>query len=147
MKYEVTTICECETEADARKALESLGLVVTEVKKARSRRTINQNSSLHLYLTEWANELNEHGIDMKLVVREDLPIPCTMQLLKDNVWRKIQIALFGKHSTTELEKTEEIDKIVDVITKTFGERYGLYVAWPSFESLIDESSVEARNQF
>ena len=122
----------------ARKAVESFGLKVQDCKPIKSNRTISQNAALHLYLTQWAELLNEHGIDMKMILKPDAKIPPTMQLLKDEVWRKIQRAMFGHKSTVELDKTEEINKIVDVITKTFGERYGLYVPFPSLDVLMEK---------
>jgi hypothetical protein len=135
---------ECFTLAEgliqAKKAVESMGLKVHEILPVKSTRTITQNNALHLYLTQWAETLNEHGIGMKQIVRKDLDIPPTMQLLKDNVWKKIQRAMYGHNSTKDLDKQEEINKIVDVITKTFGERFKLYVPWPSLEILMDKDN-------
>lgn len=107
-----------------------------EIKLVKNVRSNRQNNALHLYLSKWAELLNENGIGMKMIVRNDFDIPPTMELLKENVWRKIQISMFNKHSTTELS-TDEINKIYDVINKEFGERYGLHVPWPCIETLED----------
>ncbi len=43
--------------------------------------------------------------------------------LKEMMWKPIQKAMFGKGSTTQLKKQEEIDKIIDVFVKFFAEKF------------------------
>ena len=59
----------------------------------------------------------------------------TPDLVKNFVWRPIQTALFDIESTTKIG-TQEIDKIIDVITKFFSDR-GVYLPFPSIETLME----------
>lgn len=115
-----------------------------EVRLVKNIRSAKQNNALHLYLSQWAELLREHGIDMEMILKDGHKIPPTTELLKEEVWRKIQIAMFNKQSTTELS-TDEINKIYDVITKTFGERYHLFVPWPCIETLENENTTNFNN--
>lgn len=142
--YEVKILVEseCFTLAEgliqAKKAVESMGLKVHDIKPVKSLRTINQNKALHLYLTQWARALNENGITFPMIVGKSADIPITMELLKEAVWKPAQRALFGTMSTTKLDRDKEINMIVDVITKSFGELFQLYIPWPSEETLMEQ---------
>jgi len=101
------------------------------------RRTTQQNSALHLFFSFVANELNEIGITyqyrgLKVQVME---LRYTANIVKEFVWRPIQIAMFNKKSTTKIN-TQEINQIVDVITLFFAER-GVSIEFPSIETLIN----------
>ena len=61
----------------------------------------------------------------------DLSIMYTPNIVKEFIWRPIQIALFNIESTTKIN-TKQINKIVDVITKWFGEK-GVYIDFPRKE--------------
>ena len=93
-------------------------------------RTLLQNNSLHKYLTMLAEELQEAGLDMKQILKPHIEIPPTPELLKDHLWRPIQISMFGKQSTTELT-TIEVNKIYEVLNRHLGEKFGVHVPWPA----------------
>lgn len=109
--------------------------VLVEVKKRNRTRSISQNNALHLYFQFIADSLNELGLEFcyEGVKRMKLSTRYTPFIVKEFFWRPIQVALFDKKSTTELT-TSEINEIIDVITKFFGER-GVDVVFPSVESL------------
>ena len=95
-------------------------------------RTIRQNRALHLYFTHVAQALSDAGLDIKTVIKADVPwIP---ENVKDLMWRPLQKALLGKQSTTKLLK-EEIDKVYDVMNRLLGERFGIHVPFPSKETM------------
>lgn len=100
-------------------------------------RTLKQNSSLHLYFTLLADELNSAGYDMKKTIRQEVDIPWNAYSIKEYLWRPLQEAQLGKKSTTELTTTE-IDQIYDTLNRVIGERTGVSVAFPSIESLEAE---------
>ena len=134
-KVEIIVETTAETVADGLKQVkERWKKYSPQVRPLKLRRSERQNNSLHLYLTQWAELLNDNGIGMKMIVGNNMDIPVTMELLKDNVWKKIQKEMFGFKSTTELDNDKEINAIVDSISKFFGELYGLYVPWPSEET-------------
>lgn len=99
------------------------------------KRTLSQNSALHLWLEQIAKELNSHGITLKAVVKDLPQAECmaTKENLKECVFRPIMNALYDKQSTTELYKTGEIDKVVEVMNKYFSEHWEMAI--PPFPSL------------
>lgn len=97
-------------------------------------RTIPQNSALHLYLTQVANELDRQGHTLQDVVKaiRKVEIKPTMHNIKEVVWREIQKAQLGKDSTTFLTKTE-IDEVYDVMNKWLGLNFEIHIPFPSDE--------------
>lgn len=90
-----------------------------------------QNNSLHLWLTLVASALNEQGLDVRQVLakskRQD--IPWTMAACKEHLWKPVQLAYNGKNSTTKASTTD-YSVISDILNRTFGEQFGVYVPWP-----------------
>ena len=78
-------------------------------------RTIPQNNALHLYFQMVADALNDAGYDVRHVVKPDIDIPWTKELVKNHLWRPVQKLAFEKESTTELLKQKEIDKIWEIL--------------------------------
>jgi hypothetical protein len=103
-----------------------------ENKKAR---TIQQNKALHLFFRLLADELNNAGLDMRKTLKPGIDIPWSPNTIKEYLCRPIQIAQVRKQSTTELE-TYEIDKIFDTLTRHLGEKFGIFIPFPSINELI-----------
>ena len=110
----------------------------TFVNSLPNKRTIQENKSLHVYCTELARKLNDQGqtYNIGLFLGIDFEVPFTMELVKNEFWRKIQIILFGKESTTKLSH-DEINPIVDVINKFMAEKFGISQDWPHIENTAD----------
>lgn len=104
--------------------------------KNQSVRTILQNKALHKYFTIIANELNDLGIEYQYIgiSGKTFELRYTTDLVKTFIWKPIQLALFNIESTTKIN-TQQINEIVDVLTKFFGER-GVVVEFPSIETLM-----------
>lgn len=98
-------------------------------------RSTKQNSSLHLYFSFIANELNELGIQYQYtgISGKTFELRYTSDLVKEFIFRPIMVAMFNKKSTTKLT-TKEINEIIDVLTNFFAER-GVVLEFPSIESL------------
>ena len=94
-------------------------------------RTDKQNKALHLWCTLMADELNNDGLDMRKVLKENVNIPWTKTTVKEYIWRPIQKALTTKISTTEID-TNEPSVIWEIINRHLGEKFGVEV--PSFPS-------------
>jgi len=96
-------------------------------------RTSQQNRALHKWFEIFATELQTEGIDMKNAMEavKVYDAPATKYGVKEYIWRPIQTALYGKKSTTELLRKQEIDRIYDTICKAFG---GMGVQVPPFPS-------------
>lgn len=60
----------------------------------------------------------------------------TMIMVKNFIWRKIQITMFDKESTTELT-TKEFTAIYEQISLLMAERFGIDVPLPSLESMSE----------
>lgn len=103
--------------------------------KTYQQRTISQNRALHLYFTQLAETLNDAGLDMRKVLKPGIDIPWTSKSIKEFLWRPIQESLLHKESTTELT-TVEIDKVLDVITRHLGEKFGVAQEFPSIETIM-----------
>jgi hypothetical protein len=93
-------------------------------------RTTAQNSALHLYFTHVSEALNELGIEHNYtgISGKTLSLKYTQNLVKELIWRPIQITMFNLESTTEIG-TNEINEIYDVINKFLSEK-GVYVPFP-----------------
>jgi hypothetical protein len=99
-------------------------------------RTQAQNSSLHLWLTMVASELDRNGFTLQNVIAaiKKAEIRPTMDNLKECLWRPYQIAALGKKSTTQLEKLE-VDVVYEGLNKFLGEHFdGMHIPWPSEEN-------------
>ena len=101
------------------------------------RRTSKQNQALHLFFSLFAELLNEHGLDQRKFLKPGIEIPWTKESVKEQIWRPIQIAMFDKESTTELE-TREINQEFDVLNRNLAEKHGLHLPFPSIETLIQQ---------
>jgi hypothetical protein len=110
---------------------------VFELKQKRMTRTLRQNRALHKFFEMIAGELNDLGIEFTHVGLsvDIISTMYTPELVKNFFWRPIQIALFGIDSTIDLN-THQINDIIDVITKFFGEK-GIYVEFPNKEALLN----------
>jgi len=105
------------------------------------KRTITQNKALHLYFAHLASELNEAGLDMKKTLRPTIDIPWSGKTIKEFIWKPMMKAQLGIDSTTELT-TKDIDSVFDTITRHIGDKFGLYVEFPSIETSMITSLIK-----
>ena len=109
------------------------------LEQKRDTRTTRQNKALHLYYTIIANELNELGHEFRYEGLKGgvIELRYTTNIVKEFIWRPIQIALFDIQSTTKIN-TKQMNEIIDVLSKYFGER-GVLINFPSVETLMNEN--------
>lgn len=96
-------------------------------------RTLLQNKAMYKYFSLLAKALADAGLDAKKTLKPEVSIPWTPEMCKDLLWRPIQIAMTGKHSTTELD-TVEPSQIHAVLDLHMGEKFGIHVPFPSEEN-------------
>ena len=110
------------------------GKTVDLIVKKNTRTTL-QNSALHLLFTIISNQLNEMGSEFKYLGLKGqvLSMRHTPNLVKEMIWKPIQIALFDIKSTTKIN-TQQINEIVDVLSKYFAEK-GIEIEFPSRDQL------------
>lgn len=94
-------------------------------------RTPTQNDALHLYYRLVAEELNNAGYNVQLVLKEKMDIDWDERLVKELLWRNAQKVITSKESTTELNKTEEIDRIYEHLNRHLSEKFGVHVPFPN----------------
>ncbi len=101
-------------------------------------RTPKQNRSLHKWLGDLADALNDAGFylnDKRLIL---LDVPFTKENLKENVVRPYIRAMYPDYeSTTELSTTE-LQDLYQALDQVIAERTGVHVEYPSMESLSEE---------
>jgi hypothetical protein len=96
-------------------------------------RTSKQNNAMHKYFTMMAKDLNDGGLDMRKVMKPSAEIPWTLESVKKHLWGSLMKALTGKEHTSELER-DEVTKVYEQLTKHMGEKFGVFVPFPSKET-------------
>lgn len=106
-----------------------------DLTEKKNTRTTRQNSALHLLFTIISSQLNEMGIEYQYfgLKGKVMSMMHTPHIVKEFVWRPIQMALYGIKSTTKIN-TEQINEIVDVLAKFFSEK-GIVIQFPSKEQI------------
>jgi len=106
-----------------------------ELKQKKNTRSLRQNSALHLLFTIISDQLNEMGVEFQYTGLKGQPLSLmhTPNIVKEYIWRRIQISMFNIESTTKIN-TDQINQIVDVLAKYFGEK-GIVIEFPSKETL------------
>ena len=137
MKYDPTRI-EDKIKAQAKFSFFLDNNKKFELKEIKNKRTISQNSSLHLYFDFIAEWLNELGVEFTYngIKGVELSTMYTPHIVKEMIWKPIQLTLFKTDSTTKLT-TDNMNKIIDILTKFFAEK-GINLQFPSIESLTNK---------
>lgn len=106
-------------------------VLVVSTKGERAKRTILQNASIHKYCLLLANQFNEAGLDMKAVLEtKTVSVEWSMVSVKEVIWRPIQLALFDKESSTQLE-TDQVSKVYEQIARHLSENLNITQSFPS----------------
>jgi hypothetical protein len=103
------------------------------VRKKRKQRTSQQNRALYKLFSLYCEALNDGGYSVLKTLRHDVEIPWNPILFKNLIWKPIQEAMTGKHSTTELN-TVDPTEIHQVLDRHLAEKFGVSVPWPSEEN-------------
>ena len=106
-------------------------LEIKIVRRAKQR-TDQQRKAIEVYCRELATALNDAGLDQRAVLaqmREGIEIPWSQESVKDTLWRRVQVAIIGKESTTKLS-TDEVSRVYDVLNRWTGQTFGVSVPFP-----------------
>lgn len=98
--------------------------------KAGKTRTTAQNNALHVYCRLLAEKLNESSLDMKKTLKHDAEIPWTTDLVKEYLWKPIQVAVTGEKSSSEVT-AYDYDEIHKHLSHLLSEKFNIYVPFPS----------------
>jgi len=137
-----STAVKADSEEEAKKAYQAMGLKCHRIKRVHSTRTVNQNNALHLLFEQLTQEMLDKGFDMKDILKDGFEFPPSAWAIKEFVWKKVQKAMYGKESTTDLAKLGEIDKIYDVVNKTIIEKTKGEIKLPPFPSVENMMNEE-----
>jgi hypothetical protein len=96
-------------------------------------RTGKQSKSLHLYFQQLAEALNNAGLDARMVLRPEIEIPWSPQMIKDLLWRPVQESYTGEKSTTSIS-TKELSEVHQIIERHLNEKFGAIADFPPFPS-------------
>jgi len=98
-------------------------------------RTLRQNKALWKFFTLVAETLNDAGLDVRAVLKPEVEIPWSKEMIHDFLWMPIQRIQLGKDSTTKLT-TKDIDAIYDTMNRHLA-KHGVHEPWPSIETLMN----------
>jgi len=130
--------------ADDQKACEGKAVLFAEP-KPKGTRTSKQNRALHLFLRKLSDALNDAGLDMKKVIKEEVDIPWSDKTVKEYLWHPVQKALLQKESTKDLE-TDEVSKVYEVLNNHIASKFGVSVPFPEiFQLLYEQDANETQN--
>ena len=103
-------------------------------------RTSQQNKALHVYFGLVAEALNDAGLDIRKTVPID--IFWSYESVKELLWKPIQKSIYGKQSTTQLDKHKEIDIVWEHLNR-FLARLGIEsVNFPSLKEIMNSQLNE-----
>ena len=104
-------------------------------------RTTLQNKALHKYFDLLARAFNDAGLDMRVVLKEDIAIPWSGLTVKDFLWKPVQRAQLKKEHTADLT-TKEPDAVWQTLNRHIGEKWGIYAPFPSIEEMRVEEIIK-----
>lgn len=119
---------------------------VFEIQKRVVTRSSAQNNSIHLWLTQVADELDKGGHTLQDVIKaiKKARIRPTMEALKEIMWKPIQWILYKKKSTTELHTTE-VDRVYETASAFLGREFFIHIPFPSQDLLAEQDPNFIKN--
>ena len=99
-----------------------------------AKRSIPQNSGLHVYCRELALRLNESGYDMRKVLKQGVDIPWDEKAVKKHLWKPVQKAMLNTESTTELTR-KQVSEVYEVLNRHLAEKFGVSMPFPHREEV------------
>lgn len=107
-----------------------------EVVIRKRQRTSKQNRAMHVFFRWIAEALNEaHMYFEKNFFKDNYELEWSPKMVKELIWRPIQMAKFKKKSTTKLT-TSEFTSVADAIQANFFKK-GVILSFPSIETVIN----------
>ena len=104
-------------------------------KQIDDKRTLPQNSALHLWLSQVEEHCWERGLTLEALFKEPADIPITREYLKD-FFRKTAELMYHKNSTKILSK-KQLSEVQQVCEREFAKRLDCDIPFPSVETLMD----------
>ena len=102
-----------------------------EITICDDKRTSRQLRSIWLYCSLLATDLNDAGLDIKLLLKEDLEVNWNKTLVMDLYFRTIQKALFNTDSTKDLKKSQ-VSEIYEEMNRHLS-KFGIATQFPNYD--------------
>lgn len=93
------------------------------------KRTIKQNKALHKFFEEVSRELNNQGIDVRVMVK-NLRVDATPEMVK-SIFRSIGNEKYGVTSTADLT-TSQVNSCYDEFNRLLALE-GIHINFPSYQ--------------
>jgi len=82
-------------------------------------RSIAQNRLIHQVCKNISDELQKQNISLNSVIKHDTP--CSMLAVKELMFKSVVLSLYGKDSTTKLNK-DELNLVFDTLIMALGSK-------------------------
>lgn len=92
-------------------------------------RTGQQNNAMHKYFELLSEALNDAGYNVMQTMKHDAEIPWNARLVKELIWRPVQIAAHDIESTAKLNKLQVSD-VYETVNRHLADKVGVSVAFP-----------------
>jgi len=120
--------------ARMRKILDGGGVCNVEITIPKKKRTLLQNASLHLWLTQMSESMTDSGYTHRKLweaMKDSFDIPVTPEMLKD-IAQNVSFDMFKERHTSKLT-TIQMQKLYETLNQAFGQSVGVSLPWPSSE--------------
>jgi len=127
-----------KTESDRQAAIKALterplGEYGFGVSIITGKRTEKQRSAIEVYCRELAIKLNDAGLPIKeQFLGKEIELEWSQARVKDRIWKPTQLKLYGKKSTTDLDR-KEVGETYEHLARFFAETVGLILPFPEQE--------------
>lgn len=93
-----------------------------------------QNRALHKWYALLTYKMKNQGLDMRQVLKPEIEITPTLELVKNYIWRPIQIAKYNKESVTEID-SKELNGVYEDLDRFFLTKHNINLPFPSEDNL------------
>lgn len=100
--------------------------------KNMDKRSLKQNSAIHLWCTKISTSLNSEDITIEKVIK--ITTKWTMNLVKEMLFKSVVKSLYAKDSTTKLNKNE-FELIIDTLILAMAQKGVTIPDFPNREQL------------
>ena len=102
--------------------------VIVSFEAPLNHRTAKQNNSLHQWLRDVAQCLNDNNLDARVVLSAE--IDWNENMVKEKIWRPVQEVVTGETSTTKPEP-KYYNEIYQTLCRHFASKHAVQLpAWP-----------------
>ena len=100
--------------------------------KTGRQRTKPQNRALHKYCELLSTAFNDAGLDVHHTLSHGIEVPWSPLLVKELIWKKVQIPLLNIKSTTQLDR-KQCSEVYEVINRHTATTFGISMPFPHKE--------------